>query len=384
MANLDDYHFVKENKLWANRTSIKFSEAFKLAKFFGNFYDFDFNIADENHYKHLQGIVDVLELDIATLMKQFTTRCPDLLLNCRWKGVEKKCNELFTMKLTYDGFCCTFNYFKESLMNGSVSILNGTDGLTRGLSVTVMNDLDDYFYTPLESQGVTVQIFVPNDYPDKPSGSLSEVVVNVGTENYVKITPTTIFSTKEVMKYAVAKRQCLFDEERPTTFEGLYSQSDCNVDCRIASALALCHCLPFTIPLSEGESVCNFQDLKCLNQYKNKWNTLYPDNDDFGILQHEQHDSLRCEQRCYPSCDSTLYEVFPDSSPFHKKGNFAIIHIYYTNRFSRLFKHDVVYNWFEILSNFGGTFGIIVGFSVISVIECLVFVLQFTKKKCFT
>jgi amiloride-sensitive sodium channel len=180
--------------------------------------------------------------------------------------------------------------------------ITGEAGIDKGLSVTINNEIEDYMYAPLYSQGVT--------------------------------------------------RQCLFDEERPTKFNGVYSQSDCNVDCRIASTLALCQCIPFMIPLSTTDSVCTLNNLACLHQYRNKWNFLYPEQDDLGLLQREQHDSLRCSHTCYPSCDATLYDVVSERAIIHKhkSRNHTVVHIYYYNRFSNLYKHDVVYYWFEILS----------------------------------
>jgi amiloride-sensitive sodium channel len=179
-----------------------------------------------------------------------------------------------------------------------------------------------------------------------------------------------IFTILDQFNQFFFQRQCLFDEERPTKFNGVYSQSDCNVDCRIASTLALCQCIPFMIPLSTTDSVCTLNNLACLHQYRStkftkihlsrnsfdifpdKWNFLYPEQDDLGLLQREQHDSLRCSHTCYPSCDATLYDVVSERAIIHKhkSRNHTVVHIYYYNRFSNLYKHDVVYYWFEILS----------------------------------
>ena len=67
-----------------------------------------------------------------------------------------------------------------------------------------------------------------------------------------------------------------------------------------------------------------------------------------------------------------------------KEQNITRIYVYYLNRFSKMYRQDVVYYWFEMLSklslfenlcqlfvvgNFGGIFGIFVGWSIISVIQ---------------
>ena len=109
---------------------------------------------------------------------------------------------------------------------------------------------------------------MPTDYPDKPSGSLIEVVARLNTETFVRIKPTTQYTVRVVIEYPLSKRGCLFDEERVTGFHGVYSQSDCNVDCRVASSLALCQCVPFMVPLSTPENVCTLNNLQCLHRYK--------------------------------------------------------------------------------------------------------------------
>ncbi|CAH1374704.1 unnamed protein product, partial [Tenebrio molitor] len=367
----------------AQFTKLDVVEIVNKTQMLGKLYDFSYNKEDKPTISMLQNIVEKLQLNIITVMKMLTLQCEDLLLKCRWKGVDVNCSNIFKLRLTYDGYCCTFNYAKKTLHfhEGEMEDfpITGEAGVDKGLSVTINNEIEDYMYAPLYSQGVTIQIFIPTDYPDKPSGSLTEIVGEVGTENFLKIKPTTVKTVGEVIKYPLNKRQCLFDEERPTKFNGVYSQSDCNVDCRIASTLALCQCIPFMIPLSTTDSVCTLNNLACLHQYRNKWNFLYPEQDDLGLLQREQHDSLRCSQTCYPSCDATLYDVVSERAIIHKhkSRNHTVVHIYYYNRFSNLYKHDVVYYWFEILSNFGGTFGLIIGLSLISIVECLLFMLQY-------
>jgi amiloride-sensitive sodium channel len=113
----------------------------------------------------------------------------------------------------------------------------------------------------------------------------------------------------------------------------------------------------------------------------------------------EQEDALFCPQTCYPSCEATLYDVSATSVPFYKYANDTFcrfwslhncrsrfdnttsIHIYYRDRFHNLFKQDVVHYWFEILSNYGGIFGLIIGLSGISLMEILVQCVKFVKIK---
>ena len=35
--------------------------------------------------------------------------CKDMILYCKWKKLVRKCNEIFEVRKTDDGYCCSFN-----------------------------------------------------------------------------------------------------------------------------------------------------------------------------------------------------------------------------------------------------------------------------------
>lgn len=55
----------------------------------------------------------------------------------------------------------------------------------------------------------------------------------------------------------------------------------------------------------------------------------------------------------------------------------SIIHVFYDRRFGHLYKQEVVLRWFEMLSNYGGIFGLFIGLSLVSIMEAFV---HFTYK----
>ncbi|RZB39681.1 sodium channel protein Nach-like, partial [Asbolus verrucosus] len=279
-------------------------------KFLGNLYDSSYDISDRSQIEYFQNILDSLRLNIKSLMKTLTTPCEELLEMCYWKGTKVNCSKIFFLRLTYEGYCCTFNYFKnisDWSMSQDADLTYGESGFQNGLSVIVNHDPDDYYCTVISSMGINVHIFHPNDYPDKSSGGLIEIMNNIGSENFLEIIPTTINAVEDVMNYPVDKRRCLFKSEQQTQF-GIYTQSDCFVDCRLNSMMGLCQCIPFTIPWSTKSTVCTLRELPCLNKYKGKWGSLVPDMKD-DIVMREQEDALSCHETCYPSCEVTLYEV---------------------------------------------------------------------------
>ncbi|CAH2048609.1 unnamed protein product, partial [Iphiclides podalirius] len=54
------------------------------------------------------------DYDVNELMQGLTPRCEDLLLRCAWNEEPKNCSELFDFRLTMNGYCCTFNYLRQS------------------------------------------------------------------------------------------------------------------------------------------------------------------------------------------------------------------------------------------------------------------------------
>ncbi|RZB40533.1 ASC domain containing protein [Asbolus verrucosus] len=145
--------------------------------------------------------------------------------------------------------------------------MTGEPGLYNGLTVTINNQLEDYFYSKQESLGANVHVFLPTDYPDKNSGSLSEYLVGVSTEFLLEIGILSTHTVKDVINYPIEKRQCYFQSERHTRF-GVYSESDCLVSCRIRSMLGLCGCVPFMIPMQNQKLICGFSDIECLHKYR--------------------------------------------------------------------------------------------------------------------
>lgn len=72
----------------------------------------------------------------------------------------------------------------------------------------------------------------------------------------------------------------MFTDELKQDFGGRYKRSDCVVNCRVASIIALCGCMPFFLPKTNiAHSIdnkqlpnCSMENLTCLNHYRSKFN----------------------------------------------------------------------------------------------------------------
>ncbi|CAH1099436.1 unnamed protein product [Psylliodes chrysocephalus] len=200
---------------------------------------------------------------------QLQPTCEELLTECKWQGRFKNCSDLFVTELTMDGYCCVFNYV---------------------------------------SQRSTVKIspvVIENNY--KP--------IEFGTRSILKFTiqsnsSDTFFTT--LATEAPVKRKCLFRDEVHTIF-GSYSYSNCIMECKISSIVALCQCIPYNfVTVYENENnqyfQCTLADLTCLNSYSNKWMTLFPTDYEGNELEREKLDSIHCSH-CVPSCSDDRYDV---------------------------------------------------------------------------
>lgn len=81
-----------------------------------------------------------------------------------------------------------FRYSRYNLGNISSTIETAKGaGYQNGLTLTLRNNYDDYFFTTLATTGYIIHIFYPKDFPDKLSGSLSENIVSFGTETMINL-----------------------------------------------------------------------------------------------------------------------------------------------------------------------------------------------------
>ncbi|XP_018562643.1 uncharacterized protein LOC108904531 [Anoplophora glabripennis] len=102
-----------------------------------------------------------------------------------------------------------------------------------------------------------------------------------------------------------------------------------------------------------------------------KWTRYFPNGEDDDNLELERHDSLNCD--CLPTCDSVYYKMYTNSFPLGESNrNISKINIFFINGFGSLYKIDMTFTWFEVISAYGGLMSLVMGLSLISIIEVLV------------
>ncbi|CAG9839194.1 unnamed protein product [Diabrotica balteata] len=247
----------------------------KKVKLLGHMYTFTTPTFDS--LPNLQYNLEKLNYkDLRKLMGWLTPSCKEILFKCLWANKAVNCTEYFKAMVTFQGYCCLFNYLKitsnatemTDLKLSKKVLYQKTIGARNGLTVVIRNNIDDYFFNNIPTFGANVYIFEANNYPDASTGSTGSVMVENGTETFVDVVPKIVRANKAIMKYSEKARSCIFSKERVGVF-GDSSSGDCLVGCKAEKMKKLCHCVPFQIPL-KSSLVCNLMDLNCLSRHKGK------------------------------------------------------------------------------------------------------------------
>ncbi|CAK9800138.1 Sodium channel protein Nach [Anthophora plagiata] len=377
----------------ANISRLSYDEILDMISQLGDLYDSEF-ITQKRFYRIDQLLTVFYDgyYSITDVMKRLTPQCSSILLKCRFHGEERNCSDLFDFRKTQDGFCCTFNY---AVKGDDTPLNNGinhrmepmkVEKLTEdgGLTVLLEPFLDDYFYPIFPSAGWKVTIFNPFDYPDVASGGVFEILISPKMHRSVEIQAIMFYSSRSIVPFPVEKRDCVFADEM-ITLRHFYTYSDCIVDCKIEDIWKLCGCIPFYLPNRESRRVCNLEDVACLSQHKSRWISVVPHEDLYNDESLNNSSILHC-YKCYSECSDVKYDakittldLLSDGYIFNLLDDTELVDqgvlTVYFNQFSTVrLKQDVIYRWYELMSEASGVCGIFVGFSLIAVVEFAYFV----------
>ncbi|XP_069359551.1 uncharacterized protein [Maniola hyperantus] len=343
------------------------------------------------------------DYDVNELMRNLTPRCEDLLMRCAWNEKTMNCSHLFDFRLTMNGYCCTFNYLRQSDItfedkdNGSRSMDMYKYGnksnfdFDQGLKVLMkLNESDDFYYN-MPIQGAQLQFSDAYDFPDAPSGSFSMQIISLNVQMTVLVTASFTEASRDIQHVPAKVRRCLFYDE--SSYLPFYTHSDCLLKCRMLFLLAKCKCTPFNMPKMVDKRTCDMRDIPCLRMYNAQSSTVRPDVD--PIPPELELDmvggGIPCPM-CYPSCSKTAYnydftnvKIYPEylnSIPSNDRvqwlqgANFtgtSIVHVKYAREVADRYGQNIIMKWFDLISNIGSTCGFVTGFSFVSVLEFVYF-----------
>ncbi|BES98474.1 Amiloride-sensitive sodium channel [Nesidiocoris tenuis] len=354
---------------------------------------------------------------IKKFMIKMTQPCHEMLVYCQWHGDPVPCDEIFNPNLTDEGMCCVFNRLKREFIFSNpkdVSDLNVTfpgevyewtpergypDGMSfdtvprrargsgthLGLTIVADAEMQQYYCSSGNSKGFKILMSNPLETPKLMSFA---VPLAPGSESKVIIVPKQVTSTKDLQSIAIEKRNCYFEAEKRLFFYKTYNQRSCILECEANYTIALCGCVQYYMPKNETTRICGRNDAKCASNAQRKLDISI--NDAFQNLSAKGIDVPICA--CLPGCFELSYGFVLTSSPIttafqidqemagvkdtdYFSENMGIIHFYYMEKhFSGTVK-GVLFGFTEFLSNTGGLLGLFMGFSVLSGVEILYFLL---------
>ncbi|XP_065363563.1 pickpocket protein 11 [Calliphora vicina] len=327
------------------------------------------------------------------ILKMLAPKCEDLIVKCFWAGEVIDCQEQFQLMSFVDGNCCVFNYQYKNHPD-SLYYPNSI-GAEMGLTVLLNSTTSDYFYAEESTIGFNVKLFGSQRIPDISMGEMEEFHVCPGEDVDVKLSLVSQSTVKDARVHSVLKRGCYFPYEHK---EAAFDKSECLLKCKIRSIESLCNCIPFYASNSDIESKkvdeireqCTLANSECLERYRVTWQTYYPVNADINShLKEMLADSLTCPD-CLPLCNYNRYfyrkvvnrlrHTFKQNVNRKYLGpisnlprELSLVKIFYTSESAIRYQKNVLYNWYQILSNIGGVIGICMGCSIISGIEIIYF-----------
>ncbi|XP_066585154.1 sodium channel protein Nach-like [Prorops nasuta] len=371
----------------------------EMLSYLGYLYHFEIRWESSEKLKLLHTILErgYNGYNVKRIMKRLAPTCRGQLRRCSWAGRHQICEDIFYVKTTRNGYCCTFNYGRRDGAFGSAQRdifasqrveRSKNTGPQFGLSILLNPQLEDYSFSILPSNGFQILIHSSLDYPDATSGSLQEILVSPKTENFVSLEAISVYAIPAVKDYDVLERDCFFSSEQSSKFQGYYSYSDCIVLCRMEDVIKICKCLPFFYPSLENKATlrtCNLMDLHCLFQFEERWINLKPRIERPMVPftkagSSESWKYLNCN--CLPTCEHFSYSAYTSSIPINVSElvydrerfiirNHSLVHIFFGQPESIRLRQDVLFYWYELMSCYGGICSFFLGLSIINFIEVL-------------
>ncbi|XP_041972287.1 pickpocket protein 28-like [Aricia agestis] len=336
-----------------------------------------------------------------------TQPCIEMLALCIWDSEVRSCEDLFNAQLTDEGLCCTFNVVHREMMYRKPKTLNDMNftfpspavdwtaeagypddtppngfpwkargiGTDHGLTLVLDADVDEYYCASTKSVGFKILLHNPTESPN--IAKLGEIY-GPGIESRVSIIPRILDAHPSLRAIDVRKRLCLFSGENDLDFYRTYTLRNCEMECEARAMLEVCKCVLYYMPKNTTTRVCNKADASCYSDLKR-----YSGSD-------------RACMECLPACTEISYTESYSAAPLNKalvanyikSFNFAqnitedyfiknmlVTHFFFEDNYFMRYTKGEIFGLTEFLSNTGGLLGLCMGFSVMSFVEVLYYLI---------
>ena len=234
------------------------------------------------------------------ILKRIAIPFNDTFLRCKWRGMKKNCEDLFTELITDEGVCFTFNMMKyqdfykntiaDSLKypkhNKSSDDWKFEDGYVNfnadvypqrvlgsghraGLNIKLFvkeNALD--YSCKGAVQGFKIALHTPGELPRL---SVQFYQVPLKQQVLMTVSPQVITTAAGLRSYTPESRQCYFNIEKQLKFFKTYTQSNCELECLTDFTIKMCGCVKFSMPHDNNTPVCDRTKVDCYHSAETKW-----------------------------------------------------------------------------------------------------------------
>ncbi|XP_054745844.1 pickpocket protein 19 [Anastrepha obliqua] len=291
------------------------------------------------------------------LIRMLHQNCTTVLADCSMGGTAFNCCHYFLPLQTPYGYCFLLN----SLQNNQPDSIHWFPNVVEDNQVAATMRL---------VSNVAVEVFVLNreDVPYANLAGITAKIATPGKHTDFQISLLEMVNDHDVHEVSPEHRGCRFPEEvKPHSSFRVYSFSTCIVDCIRALQMRSCNCTMFNfMPVARKDAPdCDYDGYLCLE----KDTKATPDVK--SLLPWPENNET-CD--CLPSCTDHDIRRVSEYSPRVTKGiNTRSIAISLSSRPTERYHRQALRTRLDIVVTIGGTLGLFLGASILSLIEFIYF-----------
>nr|XP_019556948.2 pickpocket protein 28-like [Aedes albopictus] len=350
---------------------------------------------------------DSLPVNFVSILQNIAIPFEDMFVSCKFRNYLVDCDTYLSQSITDSGVCYTFNAIdSEELLrtenlqseylysNAYMDSSNWTledgyldpfeldtyplrpvgGGLVTGLVLimkTRKQDKDYFCEGPVI--GYKISIHSPDE---KPSVQNRFYRLSHSSILTLSVYPELTYISHRLKRHSYTRRQCYFSDERYLRYFKVYNRKNCLEECISNVTAHECGCVGFASPRSPNIPVCDGKDLSC------------PSISFYRLLKRmnlsDRDNTLEEPCGCLPACTTLRFNAELSDLPWNFEAyaraaglsteqydyiDPAVLVVSLKTKWLLPLKRREMFGMVDLLAKFGGLFGLVMGASVISMLE---------------